>query len=82
MNNIHNTNRALIRRSRKTIENCDWDNLPERVVHDHLLSLVKKYKAPVGIRVSQLPFNAQPPVLSLPFYAVERIGQLANRFPG
>ena len=37
---------------------------------------LEKYGLPVGVRVSQLPFNNAEPIVSIPFYAVKKITQL------
>ncbi len=39
---------------------------------------LEKYHPPVGIRISQMAFNAHPPVLSIPFYAIKQVTRLAK----
>ena len=39
-------------RSRKIIESSSWDNLPSPAIHDHLLSLVKKYSIIGGVSIA------------------------------
>jgi len=41
---------------------------------------LEKYRLPAGIRISQLYFNNTLPIVSLPFYAIKKISQLAKEF--
>ncbi len=43
---------------------------------------LEKYPAPVGIRISQIPLQAHPPILSLPFYAIKKIPSLLDDLNG
>ncbi len=37
-----------------------------------------KYHVPVGVRVSQLPFSSTPPIISIPFYGLQKVAQLVK----
>ena len=39
---------------------------------------LEKYPVPVGIRISQIPLNNIPPIISIPFYAIKEIPRLIN----
>jgi predicted AAA+ superfamily ATPase len=39
---------------------------------------LEKYPAPLGIRVSQIPLNNNPPIISIPFYAIKKIPQMID----
>jgi predicted AAA+ superfamily ATPase len=39
---------------------------------------LEKYPCPVGVRVSRLPFNDNPPIISVPFYGVKKILEMVK----
>jgi hypothetical protein len=39
-----------------------------------------KYPAPVGVQVSQHPFNNNLPIISVPFYGIKKILQLLKDY--
>jgi len=41
---------------------------------------LKKYRLPAGVRISQLYFSKNLPIISLPFYAIKKIPQLLKSF--
>ena len=41
---------------------------------------LEKYGLPTGVRISQLYYNKNMPIISLPFYAIKKIHQLLNSF--
>jgi hypothetical protein len=40
---------------------------------------LEKYPAPLGIMVSRIPLNNNPPIISIPFYAVKKIPQMIDK---
>jgi hypothetical protein len=43
---------------------------------------LNQYRAPCGIRVAQHPVGYDPPILSVPLYAFERLPQLVAAVAG
>ena len=41
---------------------------------------LEKYKTPVGVRISSLPFSSERPIISVPLYAIEKLPQMAEHF--
>jgi predicted AAA+ superfamily ATPase len=41
---------------------------------------LEKYRLPAGVRISQLYFNKNLPIISLPFYVIKKIPQLLESF--
>jgi len=39
---------------------------------------LEKYPCPVGVRVSQLPFSDNPPIISVPFYGIKKIQEMVK----
>lgn len=41
---------------------------------------LEKYPVPVGVKISQNPFNNTPPIISIPFYGIKEIPQLIKDY--
>ncbi len=41
---------------------------------------LKKYNVPIGLRISQQPYNINLPIISIPFYAVKYVHRLTRDF--
>jgi len=41
---------------------------------------LEKYKPPMGVRISSLPFSHSLPIIAIPLYAIERLPQIVEQF--